>query len=189
MKLFRLLLIIGFLVAPLVSNAQYYQPEKKEETKQDSKQKPLKDKLHFGGSLGLQFGSYTSIYVAPIVLYDVTDKLMVGVGFNYIYQKYDTGFEEVTTSVYGPKLAVIFKPFKQLIVSTDYEYNFYDRNTDYFGIPIEPYWHSTWYVGLGYGVPMGKKGGVYFSMSYDLLYDANKSYYSSAWRPTIGAYF
>ena len=188
MKLYKLLLITGFLIGSYSANAQYYEAEKKEETK-SIKEVPLKDRLHFGGTLGLQFGSYTSIYVAPIVFYDVTKTLMVGAGFNYIYQKYDTGFEDVTTSVYGPKLAVIFKPFKQLIVSTEYEYNFYDRNTDYYGFPIDPYWHSTWYVGLGYGVPMGKKGGMYISMSYDLLWDASRSYYSSAWRPTIGVYF
>jgi len=191
MKLYRLLLIIGLLAGPMVVNAQYYEPEKKENA-DDSKSvydKPLKDKLHFGGSLGLQFGSFTSVYISPILFYDVAKKLMVGVGFNYIYQKYDYGSVEYKTSIYGPKLAAIFKPFKQLIVSTEYEYNFYDRNSDYFGQPIDPYWHSTWYVGLGYGVPMGKRGGMYFSMSYDLLYDASKSYYSTAWRPTIGAYF
>ncbi len=185
---FLKLLLIALLIGSSTANAQYYEAEKKEETK-TIKEIPFKDRIHFGGSLGLQFGSFTSIYVAPIAFYDVTEKFMVGVGFNYIYQKYNTGFEEVTTSVYGPKLAAMFRPFKQLIISTEYEYNFYDRNTNYSGYPIDPYWHSTWYVGLGYGVPMGKRGGMYVSMSYDLLYDASKSYYSSAWRPTVGAYF
>ena len=189
MKLYKLLLIAGFLIGSYSANAQYYEAEKKEEAK-SIKEVPLKDRIHFGGTLGLQFGSFTSIYISPIVYYDVTKTLMVGAGFNYIYQKYDDFYGvEHKSSIYGPKLAAIFKPFKQLILSTEYEYNFYDRNTDYSGNSIDPYWHSTWYVGLGYGVPMGKKGGMYISMSYDLLYNASKSYYSSAWRPTIGVYF
>lgn len=188
MKKIKLLLITVLLFGSYSASAQYYETEKKEEEK-SVKEVPFKDRIHFGGSLGLQFGSFTSIYIAPIAFYDVSKKLMVGAGFNYIYQKYNYGNTQYSSSIYGPKLSAMFKPFKQLILSTEYEYNFYDRDNDYYGVPTDPYWHSTWYVGLGYGVPMGKKGGVYFSMSYDLLYDANKSYYSSAWRPTIGAYF
>jgi hypothetical protein len=188
MSLHKIFVISLLILSPFVGNAQYYEPEKKAEAN-SLNQKSFKDKLHFGGSLGLQFGSFTSIYIAPIVFYDVTNQLMVGAGVNYIYQKYDYGNTEYTSSIYGPKLAAIFKPFKQLILSTEYEYNFYDRNYDYYGNDTDPYWFSTWYVGLGYGIAMGKGGGVYVSMSYDLLYDPSKSYYSSAWRPTIGAYF
>ena len=188
MNLYKLLLVLGLLIGSFSVNAQYYEAEKKENT-ENTKPKSIKDKLHFGGSLGLQFGSFTSIYIAPIVYYDLSEKIMIGAGFNYIYQSYDWYGKEYKSSIYGPKLAAIFKPFSQLIVSTEFEYNFYDRDFNYYGDPDQPYWHPTWYVGLGYGVPMGKKGGMYISMSYDLLYDAKKSYYSTAWRPTIGMYF
>ncbi len=186
MKRFKLLLIAVFLIGPFVAEAQYYEPEKKEKAEQ-VKEKSIIDRIHFGGSLSMQFGSYTSIYVSPIAYYDVTNKLMLGAGFNYIYQKYDNIYtnQEVKTSIYGPKLGAILKPFQQLIISSEFEYNYYNYNESI----ITPYWHGTWYVGLGYGVPIGKNGGMYLSMSYDLLYDESLSYYSSPWRPTVGVYF
>ena len=188
MNSYKLLLILSLLIGSSTVNAQYYETEKKENA-ENTKPKSIKDKLHFGGSLGMQFGDFTSIYIAPIAYYDLSKKIMVGAGFNYIYQSYNWHGEEKKSSIYGPKLAAIFKPFNQLIVSTEFEYNFYDRNFNNFNRTVQPYWHPTWYVGLGYGVPMGKNGGMYFSMSYDLLYDSYKSYYSTAWRPTIGVYF
>ena len=188
MKLYKILLIAGFLLGPLMSNAQYYEPEKKEEAK-SIKEVPMKNRFHLGGSLALQFGSYTSVYVSPIVFYDVAKNLMIGAGVNYIYQKYDWYGDEYKSSIYGPKIAAIFKPFKQLILSSEFEYNYYNRDFDNYGSPSASYWQPTWYVGLGYGVPMGKRGGMYISMSYDLLWNERLSYYSTAWRPTIGAYF
>ncbi|MEJ8801948.1 hypothetical protein [Pontibacter sp. H249] len=43
----------------------------------------LIDRLYFGGSFGLQFGTYTNISLMPILGYKVTDKLSVGPGFVY----------------------------------------------------------------------------------------------------------
>jgi hypothetical protein len=188
MKFIKLLLIAGFLLGPIVSKAQYYEPEKKEEAK-TIKEVPTKDRFHFGGSLSLQFGSYTSVYISPIVYYDVAKNFMLGAGFNYIFQKYDWYGEEYRSSIYGPKFAAIFNPIKQLIISSEFEYNYYDRDYDNYGSYHEAYWQPTWYVGLGYRVPMGKRGGMYISFSYDLLYDSQFSYYANAWRPTIGVYF
>ena len=188
MKSYKILLLIAFIISSFSVNAQYYSP-KNINSERSIKDKPLKDRLHFGGTLGLQFGSFTSIYLSPILYYDVTEMLMVGAGFNYIYQQYDYGFTEYKSSIYGPKLSVILKPFEKLMLSSDYEYNFYDRNFDNYGNIVNPYWQSTWYVGVGYFVPMGRKGGMYISMSYDLLYNESRSYYSTAWKPTIGVYF
>lgn len=53
--------------------------------KQDDLQEDLTliDRLYFGGSFGLQFGTYTNISLLPILGYKVTDKLSVGPGFVY----------------------------------------------------------------------------------------------------------
>ncbi|MCK5781616.1 MAG: hypothetical protein KAH10_03450 [Flavobacteriales bacterium] len=190
MNIVKSLFLVIFIMSFSTANAQYYDPEGKGK-KEGEKEQPANfmDKVHFGGSLSLQFGSYTSVYVAPIAFYDVTNNFMLGVGFNYIYQKYNYTNQDYSSSIYGPKLSAIFKPFKQLIISSDFEYNYYNRDFNNYGETVEAYWHPTWYVGVGYGVPIGKRGGMYFSMSYDLMFDASKSYYSTAWRPTIGAYF
>ena len=45
------------------------------------------DRLYFGGSLGLQFGTYTNISLLPIIGYRVTDRFSAGVGAVYHYIK------------------------------------------------------------------------------------------------------
>lgn len=49
----------------------------------DREQQEFIDKLYFGGSFGLQFGSYTNITLLPIIGYRVTDKFSVGTGVVY----------------------------------------------------------------------------------------------------------
>ncbi len=48
----------------------------------------LKDRLFFGGDLGLQFGDVTYVNVAPTIGYKVTERFGVGVGPMYSYLKY-----------------------------------------------------------------------------------------------------
>lgn len=64
--------------APVVVQPQQDEDEEKPE---------LIDRLYFGGSFGLQFGSYTNISLLPILGYRVTDRFNVGVGAVYHYIK------------------------------------------------------------------------------------------------------
>lgn len=56
---------------------------------QDDEEEPeaFMDKLYFGGSFGLQFGTYTNISLLPIIGYRVTDRFSVGVGAVYHFIK------------------------------------------------------------------------------------------------------
>src|SRR5271163_3582049 len=47
-----------------------------------------KSRLFIGGSLGLSFGSYTTINVTPQVGYHFSSIFAAGVGLNYIYYNY-----------------------------------------------------------------------------------------------------
>lgn len=80
--------------APVQDNRPKTQPRVQEkpevqspwpEVKQEDQQEDLTfmDRLYFGGSFGLQFGTYTNISLLPILGYKVTDKLSVGPGFVY----------------------------------------------------------------------------------------------------------
>ncbi|WP_162053007.1 hypothetical protein [Pontibacter pamirensis] len=46
------------------------------------------DRMYFGGSFGLQFGTYTNISLLPILGYRLTDKFSMGVGAVYHYSKF-----------------------------------------------------------------------------------------------------
>ncbi|NDK55431.1 hypothetical protein GWO68_05845 [Pontibacter sp. BT213] len=61
------------------------QPEvvKPQDEQEEEEPQEFIDKLYFGGSFGLQFGSYTNITLLPIIGYRVTDKFSVGTGIVY----------------------------------------------------------------------------------------------------------
>jgi hypothetical protein len=71
---------------------------------------PLRERMFFGGSLGLQFGTYTSIQVTPMAGLWVRPRLAVALGPNYRYYK-DPYY---STSIYGLNSYIQFVPLKDL---------------------------------------------------------------------------
>jgi hypothetical protein len=71
---------------------------------------PLKERLFFGGSFGLQFGTITNIDVSPVIGLWVLPKVNVAVGPEYTYYK-DPNF---STSIYGGKI------YSQLVLIQDF---------------------------------------------------------------------
>lgn len=67
------------------------------ETKNQDENPPLKQRLFFGGSFGLQFGTVTNIEVAPLAGVWLLPRLAVGVGPSFQYYKDPFG----RTSIYG----------------------------------------------------------------------------------------
>ena len=53
-------------------------------------EQPLRpiDRMYFGGSFGLQFGTFTNISLLPILGYRLTDKFSLGVGAVYHFSKF-----------------------------------------------------------------------------------------------------
>ena len=60
---------------------------------------PLKERIFFGGSFGLQFGTITNIEVSPIIGLWVLPRVAIGAGPEYIYYR-DPYYK---TSIYGGK--------------------------------------------------------------------------------------
>ncbi|WP_276499725.1 hypothetical protein [Pontibacter litorisediminis] len=58
----------------------------KQEEDQQEEQLRFIDKLYFGGSFGLQFGTYTNISLLPTLSYALTPRLFAGVGGVYHFQ-------------------------------------------------------------------------------------------------------
>jgi hypothetical protein len=77
----------------------------------ESEQKPpLRERMFFGGSLGLQFGTYTDIQITPLVGLWVRPRLAIAAGPNYRFYK-DPYY---STSIYGANGYVQFVPLKDL---------------------------------------------------------------------------
>lgn len=55
------------------------------------------DRLIYGGSIGLQFGSITLLDLSPVIGYRITPKLEAGVGATYKYYRYKDFYLDQTT--------------------------------------------------------------------------------------------
>jgi hypothetical protein len=71
---------------------------------------PIRERLFFGGNLGLQFGTVTNIQVAPIIGLWVRPRIAVGVGPEYMYYK-DPYYE---FNSYGGKAYMQFVVIKNI---------------------------------------------------------------------------
>ena len=107
-SIFLSILTVSLLLS-VAANAQYYdstyaqkkQPKQKREKSKDDDSGFNKDKLFFGGGLGLSFGNPNYFDIAPIVGYKITEKISAGVGITYQYYDYNYGSYNFSTNVYG----------------------------------------------------------------------------------------
>ena len=140
----------------------------------------ISDKVHFGGSLGLNIGSgFTNIVVAPSVIYDVNNYFSAGVGLQGSYVKWKNNFESY---IYGASLIALVNPIEQiqlsaeleqLRVNTVYENNFKDN-----------FWNTALFLGAGF-----RTNNVTLGVRYNVLFDDKKSVYNEAFMPFIRVYF
>jgi hypothetical protein len=95
------ILIIGFLFASLiVASGQSVREQKP----------PLRERMFFGGSLGLQFGTYTDIQVSPMVGLWLRPRIAIAAGPNFRYYKFQ-GYE---STMYGGNAYVQFVPVQDI---------------------------------------------------------------------------
>ncbi|MEY3398339.1 MAG: hypothetical protein RL220_933 [Bacteroidota bacterium] len=175
----------SFFLIILMCALQSAIAQKTEEDYAGSEKKPkasgksFADRLYFSGGLGLSFGTVTFVQVAPQVGYRLTDRLIPGIGANYIYYR-DPFF---STSFYGGSV------FTRYLIADNFfahvEYEMINREVEEFG-KIERRWIPIGMVGGGYRT---NAEGLGFSVS--VLWDIIEDPWSPYQNPIIraGVYF
>ncbi|WP_281616314.1 hypothetical protein [Flammeovirga sp. SubArs3] len=151
--------------------------------------KPLKDKIFFGGGLGFGFSNYyTQIAVTPMVGYLITPNLQLGIGFVYEYYNYKSDIgPDYSTNNYG------FRPFARYMINVrdglkifpqiEYYAFSYEHIEDYDASSrryiTDRRWQEQFLIGGGVSQGVGRKGGVNIIALYDVAYDSNNAYYGS----------
>jgi hypothetical protein len=143
----------------------------------------FQDKVRFGGSLGVGFGSgYTDVTVAPGALYEINEFVGVGAGLQGTYVNRRNNF---SAFMYGGSVLAVVNPLPQIQLSAEVEQlrvnldvdenrrNF-DRN----------FWNTALFLGVGY-----RTNNVTIGLRYNVLYDENEMVYSDALMPFIRVYF
>ena len=148
-------------------------------------------RLIFGGGLGLSFGNVTSIGLAPIVGYRITDNFSAGIGLIYQYVQINDdyylqgNYYDYKASILAPSVWTRYIVFNNLFVQATYEHNFisftdyrYDQNGSG---NIESYKVKyncpSVLLGGGYRQPVSENASMIVMVLYDVIQDKYSPYY------------
>lgn len=153
-----------------------FSQEKKEE-------KPsLKDRFVFGGTLGAQFGSYTSVLVSPSIGFYATPKLLTGISLMYQYHHEKWERSSINTHIYGGSLFKQYTIYSNIgekkrhipdmAFITHLEYQLLNLDRDFSThTKTNRYWLHGIYVGGGIKQLIGKKSALSITLLYNILWD------------------
>ncbi|HPJ60844.1 MAG TPA: hypothetical protein PLV06_06645 [Bacteroidales bacterium] len=126
---------------------------------------PLRERIFFGGSLGLQFGTLTDIDVSPVVGLWVLPRLNVAAGPKYRFMKY---YDE-RVNVYGGRVYSQFyfiQDFDNVIPLGVHLGLFLHAEDEFYtykysdGVSSESYFINTPLVGGGISQPLGRRSSM-----------------------------
>ena len=159
----------------------------------------FKERLFFGGNLGLMFGTITDIQISPVVGYWFLPRLAIAAGPTYRYYKSTDYYNQVEkTSIYGAKA------YAQLVVVQDIssfipmgshtgvflhiEDELLSLKANFWKAPLNPqgrFYVNTVLLGGGISQQIGRKS----SMDFMVLWPLNESDYSIYNKPEIRVSF
>lgn len=155
----------------------------KKEKPQKAK-KPLKDKIYFGGAIGVSFGSYTRLAVYPMIGYKLTPKLSAGLEIGYEYVKNNNTSPAYETSNYGFSILSRYRLLPPVFLHA--EYSMYNYEQFIIDEGTERVWVPFLFLGAGFVKNIGGRSSVYAMVKFDVLQNENSPY--GDWEPwfTVG---
>ncbi len=147
-------------------------PEKKQDNlvKIDGAPRNFEDRLRAGGSFGLRFGSVNHVNISPAVGYELTEKLVAGIGGTFMWYRYR--YYDTNTIYYGGRTFLMYSVIPQININAEYE-----------ALNVEKaYQKRTWIgspmIGASYTQPLGAKlvKGVHLTILYNLNYNNQVDY-------------
>ena len=138
----------------------------------------FKDRLWFGGGIGLSFGTVTAVQVDPLVgvYLDRPRKVSAGLGPSYSYyqdNRYTPAFE---FSSYGYRVFTRYRVIPQAFLHAE----FLHVNTEplFYHGPGR-IWVPHLLVGAGYVQPIGRVSSFYLQVLFEVLQDPNSIYWNT----------
>ena len=160
-------LLVIFLLCTIFTNAQNDNDPK------------FWDNVRFGGGFGLGFGSnQTTIAISPSAIYEFNDMFALGLGGSYLYAKNGN----LKSNVYGASIISLFNPLEEIQLSAEFEQLFVTQRQ--LGFDNNNFDYPALYLGAAYRV-----GWFAAGVRFDVLYDDNKSIYTSPFSPIVRFYF
>ena len=136
---------------------------------------PFKNKLYTGGNLGLTFGTYTNIMIAPILGIRWSPKFSTELGVEYNYTKDNRYDSKYSYNQYGGRVNAQYFFIPQLFAHAEFaglsmeQYNLNYNKKERNFVPFL-------YLGAGYRQYMSKRSYVSFRILFDVLNNENSPY-------------
>lgn len=141
---------------------------------------PFGQRLRYGGGIsGFQFGNPFSIGVSPVIAYQATEHLIVGIGGNYVYTRYKqyvSANQGLTINQYGGRGFAMYEFIPSILPNLylhgELQSNYYQQkvdqvNTSFTGNVTAPL------LGLTYMQPITRRFGVNLTALYNFNYNSN----------------
>lgn len=139
--------------------------------------RPLRDRIWFGGGVGLSFGTVTAVQIDPLVGYkvDPNGKLSLGLGGSYWYFRDNRFAPPIEFTGYGYRAFTRYRFIEQLFAHAEFLHLNVERYV-YTENRVRRIWVPHLLVGAGYRQPMGGRSALYFQILFDVLQDPNSVY-------------
>lgn len=168
--------LLFILCATLVAHAQ----DSTAYVRQEPVKKPIpfKDRLWFGGGIGLSFGTVTAVQLDPLlgIYLDHKRKFSTGLGPSYSYYRDNRYVPAYEQSNYGYRIFTRYRVIPQAYVHAE----FLHVNTQpfyYFDNQIGRIWVPHLLLGAGYVQPIGGRTSFYIQVLFEVLQDPHSIYY------------
>ena len=172
------LLSISVVILCLSAGAQYVPEDSLDtNTRTDRKDpRPLKDRIWFGGGIGLSFGTVTAIQVDPLIGYKVDQKgkFSVGLGGSYWYFN-DKRFIDGDFSAFGYRVFTRYRVIQPLYAHAEFLHmNLEGREP--FALDRQRIWVPHLLLGAGYVQSLAGRSSIFIQVLFDVLQDPNSIY-------------
>jgi long-subunit fatty acid transport protein len=141
----------------------------------------LKNRLKFGLGFGVNFVGGTNLSLSPNLTYPVTKSFSIGGGLQFNY----AGLKNIQKTItYGANALIYYTPVRQLLTTLEFSELHVNQNLLIANTKNE-FWESALFIGAGIQITPKISLGA----KYNVLYDKNKSVYSSPVVPFINISF
>lgn len=172
MRRFKILLSATFILISSLCTAQEYINDSAVDSIKASKENKFDwDKVYVGGGLGLQFGNYTFIDLAPIIGYRFNTNISAGIGLTYKFFQ-DNRNTNYKTHIYGGSIFGNYVFTKNFFAHVEYELinlDFIELNPNGSVFSKKRRDLSYLWIGGGYRQPVGANSYLVATILYNVL--------------------
>jgi hypothetical protein len=150
-------------------------------TEENSTNTTQPSKVYYGGIVGLSFGNYFRINVAPMIGYKFVPNASVGMKVAYEYISDSRYTLDRTYHNYGASIFTRYRFIPKAYLHAEFAYMSYQYSTDVY--KVDRYWVPFLLLGGGFIQPISANTALVAEILFDVLQDSQSPY--EEWSPLI----